>query len=200
MRAYIEDWEILSMKKNDQITRTHFWAKYGGMSLYYIGFGERYSIDDDDIQFLKGDWYALIGNPDHPDETSTYHEYFCIHDDLFDRILETDQNSGIILKVIHKEPSFSFINVDITDSRSNMMSRSEMVSPFHQIQKKRRKQFHDYSQKLIVYFKLIIVNPPPKLTDQEKRSIATSFRSSSQYQCIEINTGIILTYVLNIWN
>ena len=38
------------------------------------------------------------------DGTSTDHECFCIHDDLFDRILETDQNSDIILKVIHKEP------------------------------------------------------------------------------------------------
>ena len=43
-------------------------------------------------------------NIDHLDGTSTDHEYFCIHDDLFDRILETDQNSDIILKVIHQEP------------------------------------------------------------------------------------------------
>ena len=36
LRAYIEDWEILSMKKDDQIYRTCLLAKYGGLSLYDI--------------------------------------------------------------------------------------------------------------------------------------------------------------------
>ena len=78
------------MKKNGQRNRTHFLAKYGELSLYAIDFEKRYSIDDEDIHFVKGDVYALIGNPYHPDATSTDHEYFFIHDDLFDRILETD--------------------------------------------------------------------------------------------------------------
>ena len=86
-------------------------AKYGGLSLYDTDTENRYSIDDKEIHFVKGDGYSLIGNPDHPDDTSTDHEYFCIHDDLFDRILETDHNSDIILKVIHKEPTFSSIYV-----------------------------------------------------------------------------------------
>ena len=66
-----------------------------------------YSIDDKGIRFVKGYIYALMGNPYHPDVNSTYHEYFCIHDDLFDRILETDQDSDITLNVIHKETSLS---------------------------------------------------------------------------------------------
>ena len=41
------------------------------------------------------------------------------------------------------------------------------------------------------------MNPSPKLTDKEKRSIATSFGSYSQYQGIETNAKIILTCVLN---
>ena len=81
-------------------------AKYGGLSLYDINFERRYSIDDEEINFVKGYEYDLVGNPDHPYGTSTDHEYFCIRDNLFDRILETDQNSEIILKVIHKDPSF----------------------------------------------------------------------------------------------
>ena len=44
------------------------------------------------------------------------------------------------------------------------------------------------------------MNLSPKLTDQEKRSIATSFGSSSQDQCIETNKKRILTHVLNRWN
>ena len=43
------------MKKNDQRTRAYFLAKYGGVSLYVIDFGKRYSIDDEDIDFVKGD-------------------------------------------------------------------------------------------------------------------------------------------------
>ena len=82
--------------------RTRFLAKYGGLSLYDIYFGKIYSIDDEDIHFLNGDGYALIGNPDYPYVTSTDHEYVCIYDELLGIILENDQNSDIILKVIHK--------------------------------------------------------------------------------------------------
>ena len=75
--------------------------EYWRLSLYDIDFGNKYPIDDEDIHFVKVDGYALIGNPDHLDGTSTDHEYFCIHNDLLDRILETDQNFDIILKVLH---------------------------------------------------------------------------------------------------
>ena len=75
-----------------------------------------------------------------------------------------------------------------------------MVSPRHQLQRKRQKKVHDYYKKLIDNLKIIIVYPSPKLTDQEKRSIATSFGYSSQYQCIETNTKRILTHVLKRWN
>ena len=188
------------MNKNDQRTRTCILAKYGGLSLYDIDFGKRYYIDNEYIKFVKGYRYALIGNPYHLDGTSTDQEYFCIHDDLFDRILETDQNSDIILKVIYKEPSLSSINDNSTYSISRMRIRSEMVPPCHQLQRKRQEKVDDYSQKLIDNFKLIIVNPPPKLTDQEKHSIANSFVSPSQDQCIETNTKRILTHVLKRWN
>ena len=91
------------MKKNDQRTRTCFLAKYLGLSLYDIYFENIYSINDEDINFVKVDGYALIGNPYHPDVTSTDHEYFFIHDDLFNLILETDQNTDISSEVIHKD-------------------------------------------------------------------------------------------------
>ena len=106
------------MNKYDQRTRTRFLAKYGGLSLYDIDMEKWYSIDDEDIQFVKGDGYALIGNPDHPYGDSTDHEYFCIHDDFFDILLETDQNYDITLKVINKDPSFSSINVNTYNSIS----------------------------------------------------------------------------------
>ena len=42
------------MKKNDQRTSNCFLAKYGELSLYYFCFEKRYSIDDEDINFVKG--------------------------------------------------------------------------------------------------------------------------------------------------
>ena len=167
MRASMEDWEELSMKKNDQRTCTCFLAKYGELSLYDIDFGKRYSIDDKSIHFVKGYGYALIGNPDHQDENRTDHKYFCIHDDLFDRILETNKNSDITLKVIHKELLFSSINDNITDSRYKIRSWSEMVPHLYQLQRKQQKQVHDYSQKSIGDFKFIIVNPSTNLLTKE---------------------------------
>ena len=90
------------MKKDDQRSRNRLLAKYGGLSLYNIYKEKRYSIDDKKIHFVKGDRYALIGNPNHPDGSSTDHKYFCIRDNLFDRILEFDQDYDIILKLIRK--------------------------------------------------------------------------------------------------
>ena len=94
----------MSTKKNHPRTCTRLLEKYGGLYLYDIDMEKRYFNDDKGIHFVKGYGYALIGNPDHPYVTATDHEYFCIHDYLFDRILETDHNSDIVLKVINKEP------------------------------------------------------------------------------------------------
>ena len=73
---------------------------------------------------------------------------------------------------------------------------SEMVTPRHQLQRKRQKKFHDYYQKSINDLILVLVNPSPKLPDLEKKHVMNYFDYSSQYQCIENNTKIILTYVL----
>ena len=64
------------------------------------------------------------------------------------------------------------------------MKKSEIFSPYYQLQRKRQKTFYDCSQKSIDDFNLIVVNPPQKLPDKGKRSIANSFGSYSQYQSI----------------
>ena len=76
---------------------------------------------------------------------------------------------------------------------------SEMVMSRHQLQRKGRKKIHDYSQKPINDFILVLVNPYSKLTDLEKKHVMNSFDSSSQDQCIDTNTKIILTHVLMHW-
>ena len=187
------------MKKDDQRSRTRFLAKYGGIYLYDIDIEKRYSIYDKEINFLKGDGCALIGNPDHLDGSSTDHEYFCIHDDLFDRILETEQYSGITLNVIHREASLSSINFKRSNQRSEKYSMSETVTPRHQLQRKRRKKMNDYSQKSINDFELVLVTPSPKLNDQEKKYVRNSFDASSQYHFIGTNSKRILNHVLRRW-
>ena len=75
-----------------------------------------------------------------------------------------------------------------------------MITPCQQLRRKLQKKSHDYSQKLINDFNLVIVNPSPKLIDQEKKIVLNSFDSSSQYQCIGTTTKRILTHVLISWN
>ena len=115
---------------------------------------------------------------------------------MFDKILETDQDYDITLTVIHKEISLSSINVKRSNSRSEKNGMSEIVTPRHQLQRKRQKKIHDYSQKSINDFNLVLVNPSPKLTHLEKKHVMNYFDSSSQDQCIETNTKRILTHVL----
>ena len=80
--AYIKDWGKYLMKKNYRRTSNWFLAKYCGLLWWKF-------------YFVEGDGYPLIGNPENPDGTLTDYEYVFIHDDLFDRILETDLNSDI---------------------------------------------------------------------------------------------------------
>ena len=76
-------------------------AKYGGLYIWYCT-EKRYPIDEKEMHFVKGEGYALIGNPEFPDGSSTDHDYFCIHEDLIDRILGTDQDSDLSLNLIHR--------------------------------------------------------------------------------------------------
>ena len=50
--------------------------KYSKLSIYDIDFEKRYSIQDEDIHFVKGDGYDLTDNPENTYETSTDHKYF----------------------------------------------------------------------------------------------------------------------------
>ena len=77
---------------------------------------------------------------------------------------------------------------------------SEMVTTRHQLQRKQHKKIHDYSQKSINDFELVLVKTSPKLTDQEKEHVRNYFDASSQDQCIVTNTKRILTHVLMRWD
>ena len=63
-----------------------FLAKYGSLAVYDEDLEKRFIINHEQLQFNKTDGWTLIGIPDKEDGTLSYHDYFCIHDDLFDRI------------------------------------------------------------------------------------------------------------------
>ena len=60
-------------------------------------------IDHEQLQFDINDGWTLIGIPDKPDGTLSDHEYFSIHDDLFDRIQSTHQDINIMWEFISNE-------------------------------------------------------------------------------------------------
>ena len=125
-----------------------------------------YPIDNEVIVFVNKYGYALIDNPDHPDIIITYHLYFLIYDDLFDRILGMYQKQFIVLKVISKNVSLMSVNYSSTYLRSKLRKRSNFFSPHHQLHILQQKTVHDYSKKFVDDFKLIVVYLPPKLTNQ----------------------------------
>ena len=54
------------------------------------------------------------------------------------------------------------------------IKRYDIVSPCHKIQRTQHKTVHDYSEKFIEYFNLIVVCLPQKLTDQLTKNIGGS--------------------------
>ena len=115
IRDYTEYWGKSLVKEHDQIFCTSFLEKYCCLSINDIDVERRYYLGDEDIKFIKKYGQDLFDNPDNPDGTSTDHEYFLIHDDLFDIDLATDHNSDIVLNVINTDVSFPSINDNDTD-------------------------------------------------------------------------------------
>ena len=60
-------------------------------------------IDHEQLQFDKNAGWTLIGIPEKEDGTLSDHEYFFIHDDIFDRIQSTHQDRNILWRFISNE-------------------------------------------------------------------------------------------------
>ena len=85
---------------------------------------------------IKKDRFSLIGNPDAPDSTSTDHEYFPIHDNLFDKILSPNQNVGISVIIIPKDVSQPIMNEISKKLWNNTRKNAENLLPYHTQDKK----------------------------------------------------------------
>ena len=80
-------------------------SKYGSLDLYDEHREKRFIIDHETLEFDKNAGLTLIGIPIKPDRTLSFHEYFYIHNYLFDRIQSAHQDRNIIWKFISNEPN-----------------------------------------------------------------------------------------------
>ena len=68
-----------SIKKHVSLQNMGFW-------LYMTKIWKKIIIDHEQLQFDKTDGWTLIGIPEKEYGTLSDHNYFCIHDDLFNSI------------------------------------------------------------------------------------------------------------------
>ena len=73
------------------------------MALYDVDLEKIFITDHEQLQFDKTDGQTLIGIPEKEDGTLSDHEYFWIHDDLFDRIKSTHQDQIFLWKFSYNE-------------------------------------------------------------------------------------------------
>ena len=93
----------MNIKSKSQLSKATFLAKYGSMDLYDEDLKKIFIIDHEQLQFNKTDGWTLIWIPEKEYGTLSDHEYFCIHDDLFDRIQSTHQDRNILWRFISNE-------------------------------------------------------------------------------------------------
>ena len=116
---YIEDWEKLNIKNKSQLSCTMFFAKYVILDLCDEDLKKRIIIGHEHLEFIKNAGWNLIGIPEKPDGTLSDHEYFCIHDDLFDKIKSTHQDRNIMWKFIYQMNQIK-INLRVKQERNTM--------------------------------------------------------------------------------
>ena len=77
--------ENLIPKTKKKLSRTVFLEKYDRLALYDEDYKKIFIIDNEGLQFDKKIGWTLIEIPDEHNGLIFDHEYFCIHEDLFDR-------------------------------------------------------------------------------------------------------------------
>ena len=107
------------------------------------------------------------------------HECFCNHDHLFDRIQSTHENKNIILKFISNEPNENESPSEATDiCDDNIQKKNRTItneSTKLNLQIKRQKRLVHFTDKLVHDFRLVIVDPIPKLDTEESNILYSYF-------------------------
>ena len=86
LKMCIEELEKTHSKNKSQVPKAMFLAKYGSLAPYDEDTEKRFIIDHEKLQYDKTYGWTLIGIPEKEYGSLFDHDYFCIHDDLFDRI------------------------------------------------------------------------------------------------------------------
>ena len=76
----------MHIKNKNQLSSNMFLERYVSLALYDEYTKKIFIIDHKQLKYDKNAGLNSIGIPEKPYETLVDHEYFCIHDDLFDRI------------------------------------------------------------------------------------------------------------------
>ena len=197
---YIEDWIKFNVKNKSQLSCTMFLEKYGSLALYYEDLKKIFIIDHEQIQFDKNVGCTLTGIPEKPDVTLSDHEYFCIHGGLFDRNQSTNQDINIMWKFISNEPNNNESRSEATEIHDDkIQSKKRSTTKYstkHTLQRKRQKV--DYRGK-IDDFRLMTVDPPPKLNSEESYIFSSCFVTSMENQSNELISNMALTNLLKRW-
>ena len=93
----------MHIKNKSQVRKAMFLANDCSLALYDEDLEKWFIIDHEQIQFNKNDGWDLIGIPEKEDGNFSDHDYFCIHDDTFDRIQSTLQDRNILWMFISIE-------------------------------------------------------------------------------------------------
>ena len=170
LKFYIDDWGNLNINNKSQLSCTMFFEKCGSLALYDEDLEKIFIIYHKQLQFDTNAGWTLIGIPDKTDGKLSDCAYFCIHDDIFDRIQSTRQDRNIMWGFISNEPNESESHSEATEIHDyNIQNKNRSIarkSTKHTPQRKRQKTV-DCRDKSFDDSRLRIVDPTPKLESEE---------------------------------
>ena len=175
----------LNIKKNIQVSKPMFLTKYGSLALYDDDLKKVFIIEHEILQFNKNDGWNLILILEKENGTFSDHEYFYITDDIFDWIQSTHQDRNILWEFMsngqNENESQSEAREIHNDKIKNKKRTTTKYSTNHTLQRKRQNKV-DCRKKTFDDFRLMVVEPPPKLNSEESDFHSSYFGISNVNQ------------------
>ena len=107
----------------------------------------------------------------------SFHEYLCIHDNIFDRIQSTYQDRNILWGFISNEPNL-IVKQQIYTITIYKVRRGVIPNIQPSILFRERGKTNDYRNKTFDEFRLMILDPTPKMNSEESDIISICFGTS----------------------
>ena len=145
----------------------------------------------------------MIGLPEEEYGTFSDHEYFCIHDDLFDRIKSTHQDQIFLWKFSFNELNEDEYQSEATETHNDKIQNKKRTatkySTKHTLQRKRQKPV-DCRKNSFDDFMLMIAEPHPKLDSDELELLSNCYGQSMKNESNEDIAKRVLTHILKRWD